>query len=439
MITNFENFGGYIFYYESGFFRYKSGTTVYKIENPIMNMIFQNEQKLPTVFDNLSANRQKRNRQILAVFLIIILFLLLSFFIFYDKESKTSLSTLSNEKSSTNISKLPDYPSTQPAHLDANFEAWSIPAEAKSKLWDAVKNSPINEKTGRHCIIYSVANEGMIDFILNSLCSMKLVGIPRNYHVTIALDQESYDAISKIDEPVIYLKSNFTKQAVNNRKLIDFYNIIKVKPTILHQFLLWNVEPILVDVDSVFLQNPFHVFNDEADFEVQCDSKIYYQIPYNEYPVPWQVNLGFFKVHPTKTVMKLMPFWLTRMYNASKVHDQSSLRKVLKPYPTFWINNDTISVDARSLIEDDQNLTFRFLDPMLIANAGGLYQDGKRNWKKEAKRRKITRPEFIHFFHCGSVGEKLGYMKKNKLWFINQTFQCLSEQPEGAVTFKVWK
>ena len=28
VITNFENFGGYIFCYESGFFRYKSGTTV---------------------------------------------------------------------------------------------------------------------------------------------------------------------------------------------------------------------------------------------------------------------------------------------------------------------------------------------------------------------------------------------------------------------------
>ena len=26
---NFENFGGYIFCYESGFFRYKSGITVY--------------------------------------------------------------------------------------------------------------------------------------------------------------------------------------------------------------------------------------------------------------------------------------------------------------------------------------------------------------------------------------------------------------------------
>ena len=150
----------------------------------------------------------------------------------------------------------------------------------------------------------------MIDFIVNSLCSMQLVGIPKNHRVTVALDEESYNALLKINEPVVLLKSHFTKKAVNNKNIHDFYSIIKVKPTILHQFLLWDVEPIVVDADTVFLENPFQIFNDEADFEVQCDSKEYYQIPYNTIPVPWQVNLGFFKVRPTEAVMKFMPIWL---------------------------------------------------------------------------------------------------------------------------------
>lgn len=110
-------------------------------------------------------------------------------------------------------------------------------------------------------------------------------GIPRNYHVIIALDEPAYKAMKDIGAQVVYLESNFTSTAVNNRHIVDYYDILKMKPTILHQLLLWDAEAILVDADVVFLENPLSIFNDEADFEVQCDSKEYYWIPTEVDPV----------------------------------------------------------------------------------------------------------------------------------------------------------
>lgn len=396
-------------------------------------MLIQSEPKIPTAFFSFRNKHRKKIRHLLAYF-VTFAFLILLYYSLFMKKNKNNLTEADEEENTVS-----NYPSTSPAHLDDIYSQWSIPEETKIKLWKAVKKSPINKKTGRHTIIYFIANAGLTNFIINSLCSMKFAGIPKSNYVSIALDQQAYDAISKIGEPVVLLQSNFTKKAVNNNQIVDFYNIIKVKPTILHQFLLWNVEPILVDADTVFLENPFHVFNDESDFEVQCDSKEYYRIPNNINPPPWQVNLGFYKVHPTETVLKFMPFWLKRMYNASKVHDQSSLRKVLKNYPTFWINNDTISVHTSRLLGDDfPNLTFRFLDPMLITNAGGLYQEGAEDWKKEAKLRKIDKPEFIHFFHVGRNSEKLMYMMENELWFIDDQNKCKTQKPKGAIKFMAW-
>ena len=198
-------------------------------------MLFQNEQKLPSVFSGISRKRRKIIRNMLLFFLVIAILSSIYYFFSQKTLSGNELNTESNQEEVN----LPDYPSTSPAHISKEYSRWSIPSKTKAELWEAVKKSPINQKTGRHCIIYFIANAGMIDFILNSLCSMKLIGVPKNSHISVALDQQTYDAIAGIDEPVVLLQSNFTKSAVNNNHIVDFYDIIKHKPKILLQFLLW--------------------------------------------------------------------------------------------------------------------------------------------------------------------------------------------------------
>ena len=151
---------------------------------------------------------------------------------------------------------------------------------------------------------------------------------------------------------------------------------------------MWNTEYINFDSDTVFLKEPYDVFKDESDYEVQCDSKEYYRIPINETRIPWQVNLGVHKVHPSSAVLKLYPMYLRKMYETPKMQDQNTLRQLLKPYKKKWINNDTFIINTTKYLGvDNPNMTMRFLDPMIVTNTGGLYLDGKKNWKKELKRR----------------------------------------------------
>jgi hypothetical protein len=282
----------------------------------------------------------------------------------------------------------------------------------------------------------------MIGFASNMICSAQLSQVPSNAHFFIALDQESYTSMVRLNAQVLLFDTgNFTGDAVNNRRLVEFYDIVKVKPTFIHQLLLWNVEAIPMDADMVFFDNFLPMFMDSADFETQCDSKEFYRIPYENDSVAWQVNLGFYKIHPTPVVMKLMPIWLERMYKAPKIQDQSALRKILRPFPTRWLNNETAIVDVRELFDNNeslQNITLRFLDPMLVTNAGGLWQEGMEDWKAEAKRRNIKRPVAIHFFHIGYVGSKLGLIQEKDLWFVQSNGKCVKQFPNGVVQWPLW-
>lgn len=273
-------------------------------------MLLNEEVKYPQVFKKYKRKLQKNIPYILFTLLFIIILII----IFSEKKIK------------------PEYPITPLPNLDKNFSKWFIPDDMKLQLWRAIQKSPINPKTGRHSLAVFLANEGMINFTLNSLCSLKFVETQPNQHITIALDNETYEALLKINETVILYKSNFTKKLVNNNQIVNFYDIIKIRPTVIHQFLMWNTEFINFDSDTVFLKNPYDVFKDESDYEVQCDSKEYYQIPYNVTPVPWQVNLGVHKVHPSPLILKLYPMYLKKMYISPKMQDQNVLRQLLKPY-----------------------------------------------------------------------------------------------------------
>lgn len=331
------------------------------------------------------------------------------------------------------------FPQTPPAHIEDIYASWQLNDRMKQELWEIVQNSPLNPKTNKHMLMVSVMNEGMIKFATNMICSMKYAQIDPRNQVTIALDMESYNAIKNIGGQAIYLESNFTRSAVNVRKKVDFYKIVKVRPTVVHQLLLWDVEAILVDIDIIFLSNPLPYFKDNADFEVQCDSRIFYKIPSDVQPLKWEINLGFYKLHPTPTVMELFPKWLKRMYDVPNIQDQDALRKILKQYPHRWIDNETTLVETTELLGTNySNLTFRYLDPMLFVNPGGVFQDGKEDWLAEAHRRNIKRPVMCHFFHIGLVNGKIKSMKKNDLWFVDDNFLCL-KNPPGGVDWPVWK
>jgi hypothetical protein len=289
-------------------------------------------------------------------------------------------------------------------------------------------------------VMLTVVNIGMINFASNMFCSLLLANVSADHHFFVALDNVSYRAMLNLSaRAVLFEGGNFTAAAVNNRRKVQFYDIVKVKPTFVHQLLLWKVEVIPTDADIVFLQNPLGLFSSSTDFETQCDSNVYYRLPAGNKRAAWQINLGYYKVHPTAVVLRLMQPWLCRMYTTPKDQDQAALWKMLKGTDMTWSGNDTITVNVQKILPPHTKLRFRFLDPMLITNAGGLWHEGKADWKKEAKRRKITRPIIVHFFHIAFIREKLGMIKEKDLWFMNDKGVCMDTQTEAARKWPLWK
>jgi hypothetical protein len=309
----------------------------------------------------------------------------------------------------------------------------------QEQLWTFVQAAPVSPKTHRPFLALTVVNVGMIGFASNMICSFQLAGLPSNGHFFIALDQKTFEAMRTLNaQAILFDTGNFTGDAVNNRRLIEFYDMVKVKPTFIHQLLLWDVDAMPIDADMVFFEDVLKLFHDATDFETQCDSKEFYRIPYDNDSVAWQVNLGFYKIRPTPVILKLMPIWLEKMYSVPKMQDQSALRRILRQYPTRWLNNDTAIVNVSELFQNDPNITLRFLDPMLVTNAGGLWQEGEENWRAEAKRRKIKRPMAIHFFHIGHLGWKMDLIVQQDLWFVRPNGRCVTKVPKGAVEWPLW-
>jgi hypothetical protein len=224
---------------------------------------------------------------------------------------------------------------------------------------------------------------------------------------------------------------------VNNKKLIDFYNIVKVRPTLLHQLLLWNFDVTLSDVDVVFIGDYFDLFNkdNENDFQVQWDSKEISWIRKNA-SMQWSINFGYYQVFPTHNVLTLMPIWLEKMYKAPKLVDQKALKSLIKHFPFNWTSDESFRVDTSKLLGENTSMSIRFLDPMLAVNIGGLFQDGQELWKRESKVRNISLPILCHFFHLGSNEKKLDHMKMAH-WLLIKNEKCLTKNPEG-LEWKMW-
>ena len=324
------------------------------------------------------------------------------------------------------------YDKTPLACVDEIYSKWNLPSDFLQELWEFVQKSPKNVRTNRHQIMFTVTNQGQVNFTQNWFCSLSRTNQKPYSFVIICLDDESYSEMKAFNAPVILLRSNFTKKSVNNYQIVDFYDIVKIRPTILHQLLMWNCETVLSDADIVFFSDPWELFTGNEDFQAQSDSKVYYNYePYaKKTPLFWNGNLGFYKVIPSVNVLKVMKDWLVRAYKTPKLVDQKALKEVLTNNP-IACNYDQ-GIISRS--DEYGDIKIRILDPMLAVNAGGIYLEGKDDWKKEAQRRNIKIPILCHFFHLGRASEKLRLMQDNNQWFVKNN-KCV--KPHGN-PFPAW-
>ncbi|KAH0795151.1 NADH:ubiquinone reductase (non-electrogenic) [Histomonas meleagridis] len=269
---------------------------------------------------------------------------------------------------------------------------------------------------------------------------MKLANFTKNGYVFVATDIDAYNQMKELNPQTIYLPANFTKSAVNNIHMEDFAEILKIRPVLVHQLLLWDAEVIYTDIDIVFLEDPISSFNDEADFEVQSDSDRI--VKYNtSAPVVFLPNMGYFKVHPTPIVLRFFKVWLQKFFSTPKKHEQTAFYDLLKPLPMEWINDDTFQIQVQTIFQQTEplHLKIRYLDPVYFTNAGSAFKNGRELWVNEAHRRNITKPKLVHFFHIGFIREKRGFVTGMQMSCVTKEKKCKDEAPSGVKIFPIWR
>lgn len=337
-----------------------------------------------------------------------------------------------------------NYNKTDPANVNEKYNLWKLDPIFLQQLWNKIQTCPNTSNTGHPYFMFSVINEGLIKMAQNWICSLEHSSFPKNGWALVCLDEITYISLLKITsspENILFLKSNFTEKAVNNRQLIDFYNIAKIRPTIAHQLVMWNIDPIIADLDVIFFENPLFLFDNFSDFEFQSDSKeiSYFNFTAGSNVDKWLLNAGYVRFKASEKMKNFFKIWLSRTYDIPKCNEQHLLKKILfKKVPLKWLNNDHFNAKMNTIMGGNIDLTFHLLDPILAANAGGVFKDGKEKWIVEAQRRNISKPTFIHFFHIGSINGKYKMIDQYNLTHsLNSNGQCSSQIPSGF-NFDIW-
>ena len=297
-------------------------------------------------------------------------------------------------------------------------------------LAETIEKSPIIELTGRHRIILSVVNKGMLPMTKNFLCSLKYSKIRDNEFVLFAFDEESYVEVLKFTHSVFFLPSDLSKEAVNNQQIVQFYKFLHVRTGIALEYLKRGCDVITSDTDIVYLSNPQRLIRGDCDLEAQHDSKIEVY-PQETIPAPWKLNLGFHAWRSNNVTIGFVEKLIEKMKSMPKNHDQSVLRKMTKKLPMKWTNDSVLEVTLDK--KTKTKLRVRYIDGLLAVNAGGVFTNNSDTWVREARRRNVKKPVLCHFFHIGSLEEKYTLQKNSGLWFLQRgEGKCRKNPPKGT-------
>jgi len=315
------------------------------------------------------------------------------------------------------------------SHVLVPFDLESLPFQ--DRLRHAVERSPIDPRTNHHRLMISVVNEGMLSATRNFLCSLQHAGVQPHEFLLVAFDLASYRVIKYLTSSAAFLETNLSTRGVNNQQIIEFYRFLHYRTGIALELLKLGCDVITADTDIVFLSHFAELFQGTADLEAQHDSKfdIY---PNRTIPAPWKLNLGFHLWRSSPLTIQLVDRILETMKKMPKNHDQSVLRKLTMDLPMRW-EGELLIVNVSSLFSLNQSdFAVRHLDGLLAVNTGGMFTHGRKKWREAAIARHVRKPVMMHFFHLGSLQEKLWTMRHAGLWFLNFFGKCPATEPKGV-------
>jgi hypothetical protein len=288
---------------------------------------------------------------------------------------------------------------------------YSLPDEFLRKLRNAVDMAPINKRTGRKAIMFTIFNLDHVSQAKNLLCSSIQVGLPRNYHVFIGLDSFAIVEMRKMGiNPILF--------DVSDRKY-GYYEICKLKGHIHIRLLLWNVETTVCDTDIVFLKDPRRLFKERSHFEVGDENAVFnWSLSHYNYD---NFNVGFMRVLPSVMSIQVYQKWAFALRQVDGMLDQMVLHGLLAPYRKQSIKGPLQFYDIRNLIGRDKpapNETFkiRWYGQLRVHNGGSMWMTVDQA-RDAAIKKGVNMPHVVHFCFMPPA-DKRPFAENAGLWFL---------------------
>lgn len=277
-------------------------------------------------------------------------------------------------------------------------------------------------------VIVLLTNSGFHEMLLNFLHHANRVSPPVKNYVVFPLDPGELKNVTRLKNVRYYWPEtglDFSPRARNFRSL-PYNQIVVEKFRIAEKVLSLGFNPFVVDVDNVFLRNPFNFFHDFplCDFMAVSDS-IEDKILDEDDEQRWEsrgkrmyINTGFILWQNKPNVLHIV----RQVINEARKDPGSDDQRIFA-----LLLNELYERNVGSAVQEPNILNVPVMERhKRCANIGGLKASilppGLFGSQKivlqtfKLARRQMTPPYVIHFGHLSGFYEKRSFMQQWHLW-----------------------
>ena len=251
-------------------------------------------------------------------------------------------------------------------------------------------------------VIVMVANYGVLDFIVNWMCSYDTSNIK---FVVVSLDKKLHDHIQKYTKITSIDGSRFNASAgskTSNFMTGEFNTISHMTVKCIHGILSEGYNVFFTDVDVAWLRDPIPYFQRDVDFEFQSEN---YNLEVGK------INTGFYYARSNARSIAFMEDVVQYTAMHPEQHNQ---QRISDKITTMEKRSEAVFVLSNSTSVDKEILTFRQLSPMLFATGCRFFKEDYFKRMSEAG----LPPVVMHFNCIGKADKKRERMKSYGMWRV---------------------
>jgi hypothetical protein len=258
-------------------------------------------------------------------------------------------------------------------------------------------------------MMFTIFDIAHMPFARNLVCSQLAISYDLSRHLYIALDQFALNALQRLQissHPPVLLFN------VSDRGF-KWKELCMIKLVIQYHLLLMNVDTTICDDDVVFYQDPWPLFDDETDFQVESEG------PDRMFNVNFSyhmLNSGFFRVVPSELSIRFYNFWANIAIPNTTTLDQYILGEMVEPYrDKSQSGKPRQYYDMGTLIDrPGERLRITWFDPLHVPTAR-LWHWERMETIAVARQRGITKPHVAHAAYLLPDQKRIAF-RQNQLW-----------------------